>query len=88
MSILALNNLLRKKSTETYTPIGCIDFLNETEEIIEGAWRQEVICTSVAGLQLAGPYRTNTTAEEVRNKLKLHFKGPGQIPFQWRVFSK
>ena len=46
------------------------------------------MCTNVAGLQLAGPYRTNTTAEEFRNELKFHLKGSSQIPFQWRVISK
>ena len=88
MASLALHNLLRTKSRESYTPIGSIDFENDTGEIVEGTWRQEVISTNVAGLQPAAPCRTSFTAEEVRNELKLHLNGPGQIPFQWRVLNK
>ena len=82
MASLALHNLLRTKSRESYTPIGSIDFENDTGEIVEGTWRQEVISTNVAGLQPAAPCRTSFTAEEVQNESKLHFNGPGQIPFQ------
>ena len=81
MASLILHNLLRTKSRKSYTPIGSIDFENDTGEIVEGTRRQE-------GLQLAAPCRTSITAEEVRNELKLHFNGLGQIPFQWRVLNK
>ena len=82
MASLALHDLLRTKSSESYTPIGSIDFENDTGEIVEGTWRQEVISTNVAGLQPAAPCRTSFTAEEVQNESKLHFNGPRQIPFQ------
>ena len=35
MASLVLQNLLRTKSRESYTPIGSIDFENETGEVIE-----------------------------------------------------
>ena len=81
MASLALHNL-RTKSRENYTPIGSIDFENDTGKIVEGTWRQEVISTNVAGLQYATHCRTGITVEDVQNELKLHFNGPGQIPFQ------
>ena len=40
MASLALHNLLRTKSRESYTPIGSIDFENDTGEIVEGTWHQ------------------------------------------------
>ena len=60
MASLPLHNLLRTKSRESYTPIGNIDFENDTGEIVEGTWRQEIISTNVAGLQPAAPCRTST----------------------------
>ena len=88
MASLVLHSLLRIKSRESYTPIGSIDFENETGEVIEGTWHQEVVCTNVADLQPSAPCRASMAAEEVRNEFKLHFNGPGQIPFQWRVLHK
>ena len=82
MASLALHNLLRTKSRESYTPIGSINFENDAGEIVEGSGRQEVISTNVADLRPETPCRTSITAEEVRNELKLHFNRPGQIPFQ------
>lgn len=76
------------KSRESYTSIGSINFENKTGEIIEGTWLQEVSSTNVADLQRAAPCRTSIIAEEVLNKLKLHFKWQGQIPFQWRALNK
>ena len=88
MASLVLHNVLRTKSRESYTSIGSIDFENETGEVIEGTWHQEVVCTNVADLQPSAPCRASMAAEEVRNEFKLHFNGPGQIPFQWRVLHK
>ena len=88
MASLVLHNLLRTKSRESYTSIGSINFENKTGEIIEGTWLQEVSSTNVADLQRAAPCRTSIIAEEVLNKLKLHFKWQGQIPFQWRALNK
>ena len=88
MASLVLHNLLRTKSRESYTPIRSIDFENETGEVIEGTWHQEVVCTNVADLQPSATCRASMAAEEVRNEFKLHFNGPGQIPFQWRVLHK
>ena len=36
LASLALHNLLRTKSRESYTPTGSIDFENDTGEILEG----------------------------------------------------
>ena len=88
MASLVLHNLLRTKSRESYTPIGSIDFENETGEVIEGTWHQEVVCANFADLQPSAPCRASMAAEEVRNEFKLHFNGPCQIPFQWRVLHK
>ena len=88
LASLALHNLVRTKSRESYTPTGSIDFENDAGEILEGTRRQEVISTNVAGLQPAAPCRTGFTAEKGRDELKLHFNRPGQIPFQWRVLNK
>ena len=65
MASLALHNQLKTKSRESSTPIGSIGFENDTGEIVEGTWRQEVISTNVTGLQPAAPCRTSFTAEEV-----------------------
>ena len=40
MASLTLHNLLRTKSRESYTPIGSIDFENDTGEIVEATWHQ------------------------------------------------
>ena len=50
MTSLALHNLLRTKSRESYTPINSIDFEKYTGEIVEGTWRKEVVSTNVVGL--------------------------------------
>ena len=65
MANLTSHNLLRTKSRESYTPIGSIGFENDTGEIVEGTWLQEVISTNVASLQPAAPCRISITAEEV-----------------------
>ena len=65
MASLALHDLLRTKSRESYAPTGSIGFDNDTGEILEGTWRQEVISTNVVGLQPVAPCRTRITAEEV-----------------------
>ena len=89
MTSLALHNLLRTKSRESYTPINSIDFEKYTGEIVEGTWRKEVVSTNVVGLQPAAPCRTVITAEEAQNEMKLRFNGPGQIQWvQWRVLNK
>ena len=38
MASLALHDLLRTKSRESYAPTGSIDFDNDTGEIVEGTW--------------------------------------------------
>ena len=74
MTSLVLHDLSQTKSRESYTPIGSIDFENETGDIIEETCCQEVISTNVSGLQPAVPCRRSVTAEEVRNGLKLYLK--------------
>lgn len=79
MGSLALHNLLHTKYRESYKPTDSIDFENELGEIIEGTFRKVI---HAAGLQPAIACRKSSTAEEIQSKLKLHFNGTGQIPFQ------
>ena len=76
MASLALHNMLRTKSSESYTPLGFID--TETNDgVIEGAW-SEGTALSLATSEDMRYGRTSLTGKE-------YFNGPGQVPRQWDI---
>ena len=80
MANLALHNMLRTKSTESYTPVGFID--SETNDgIIEGTWR-EGTAPNLPPLEDMRYGRTSLAGKDIRRKLCEYFNGPDQIPWQ------
>ena len=83
MASLALHNMLRTKSSESYTPVGFID--TETNDgIIEGTWR-EGTAPNLAPLPDMRYGRTSLAGKDIKRKLCEYFNGPGQIPWQWVI---
>ncbi len=83
MAALALHNLLRSKSSDSYTPKGFADEV-QGDMIIEGHWRDVNQCSNMQPLP---PWRQGNnnakSAADMRDKLADHFCGPGQVPWQW-----
>ena len=78
MVSLALHNMLRSKSSESYTPVGFID--TETNDgVIEGVWR-EGTAPNLAPLEDMRYGRTSLAGKDIRQKLCEYFNGPGQVP--------
>ena len=88
MASLALHNMLRTKSSESYTPGGFIDQEDESGEVLPGNWRQDSAAPNMVDLQIHPPHRKNISAENIRTKFLEHFNGPGQVPWQWNVLLK
>ena len=85
LASLALHNMLRTKSSESYTPTGFIDFEIENGNVIPGSWREDGMLNNIKPIKCQTPHRPNLTAEKIREKFMIHFNGPGQIPWQWKV---
>ena len=80
---LAHHNMLRTKSSESYTPVGFID--TETNYgVIEGTWR-EYNAPNLAALEHMRYGRTSLADKNVRQKLSEYFNGLGQAPWQWGI---
>lgn len=86
MASLALHNMLRTKSRESYTPAGFVDQENEGV-VVGGSWR-DTSAPNIVPLQPAPPSRKNASAEAVREKFCNYFNGPGQVPWQWNVLTR
>ena len=83
MASLALHNMLRTKSTESYTPVGFID--TETNDgAIEGTWR-EGTAPNLAPSEDIRYGRTSLAGKDIRQKLCECFNGPGQVPWQCAI---
>eukprot|EP00111_Clytia_hemisphaerica_P003777 TCONS_00010849-protein len=88
LASLVIHNMLRELSTDSYTPEGFIDEVNEeTGEVTEGAWREQNLA-DLAFLELQRNRRNNAynrTASQVREMFADHFFGPGQVQWQWNM---
>ena len=89
LAALSLHNLLRTKSSESYTPRGFADEI-EGDKVIDGQWRAENSCANM--LPLPPRRHGNNTAKsagDLREIFADHFYGPGQVPWQWNhILSK
>lgn len=84
MAALALHNLLRTKSSDSYTPKGYADEIIG-DDIIEGQWRHVNSNNSIIEALPPRKHGNNAkkSAEDVRDIFANHFYGPGQLPWQW-----
>ena len=85
LASVALRNLLREKSRESYTPSEFIDDEMSNGDIRLGAWRSDDQPIFTHSLPKTKSSHSPKSAEKVRNILADHFYGPGQIPWQWNV---
>ena len=79
MVSLALHNMLRTKSSESYTPTGFVDFEIPNGNVIQGEWR-ECSTLKLSPLQCENVGRQSLSGKPVRQKLCNYFNGPGQAP--------
>eukprot|EP00794_Sanderia_malayensis_P017912 gene17912-biopygen12902 len=84
LAALVLHNLLRTKSSESYTPLGFADAIVDGD-VIEGDWRSTASASALRDLP-ARRHGNNSTksAETLRDTFADHFYGPGQVPWQWK----
>ena len=78
MASLALHNLLRKKSKDSYTPVGFIDQYIEGS-ITNGSWRY-MATPDIIPLEFAPRARNISTTGAKKEKFCNYFNGPGQVP--------
>ena len=86
LAAVALHNLFRTKSAESYTPPNFVDEIDEMKNVKEGTWRQDN--TQNVMLPLPSSRQCNKylkNAEAVRSFLADYFYGPGQVPWQWNA---
>ena len=84
MASLALHNLLRTKSRDSYTPVGYTDQEGADGVVVPGNWREEAASANIVPLESSRRGRVNLKAEEIRHAFCEHFNGPGQLPWQWK----
>ena len=87
LASLALHNMLRTKSSESYTPPGYADeIVNDT--LIDGSWREQ---NPPSILEPLLPRRsgnnTKIKAEQIRSIFADYFYGPGEVPCQWKLLT-
>ena len=86
LATLALHNMLRDISADTYTPDGFIDMETDDGEVQLGSWREESLIDFVLhDLPVNKSNRASASAEYVREVFADHFYGPGQVPWQWKM---
>ena len=77
---LALHNMFRQLSYESYTPEGYTDMETESEDIIEGEWRKETVGASVLqSLPKSNTRKATKHAQSIRYAFANHFWKPGQV---------
>eukprot|EP00795_Rhopilema_esculentum_P003927 gene3927-15253_t len=83
LASLVLHNMLRTKSSDSYTPKGIADEI-QGDMVVDGQWRDE---NSDRNMQPLPPRRHGNNnakeAAELRDIFADHFYGPGQVPWQW-----
>ena len=87
MASLALPNMLRTKSSQSYTPTGFIDFEVANGNVVQGGWR-ECSTPNLVPLQCENGGRQSLSGKQIRQKLCDYFNGLAQVPWQWGVLVK
>lgn len=85
LASIALHNMLRTKSRESYTPPGFIDEVSINGEMTEGEWRNYTVPANIQPLPSTYARRATSEAIKIRNLFKEYFMGPGSVPWQWNI---
>ena len=86
MASLALHNMLRTESQESYTPQGFID--SEVDGILtEGDWRNDA-APNIAPIKRERGGSASLDGENIRNIFCDFCNGPGQLPWQWEIINR
>ena len=88
MASLALHNMLRTKSAQSYTPLGFIDQEDENSNFIPGDWRTNSLAPNLADLEILPAQRVSSSGEEIRTAFLEYFAGSGQVSWQWNMLFK
>ena len=82
---LLFHNMFRQLSYESHTPEGFIDMETESEDIVEGEWREENVAASVLqSLPKSNTRKATKHGQHIRDAFANPFWGSGQIPWQWK----
>ena len=84
LATVALHNMLRMESKESYTFNGLLDAEGDDGNIIRGEWRSDA-SNFTKSLPMNKSNRASVSAERIRNILADHFYRVGRIPWQWNV---
>eukprot|EP00794_Sanderia_malayensis_P003933 gene3933-biopygen2431 len=89
LAALALHNLLRTKSSESYTPRGFADEI-QGDKVIDGQSSVENASANMLPFPLRKDGNNNAkTAADLCGIFADNFHGPGQAPWQWKhIMSK
>ena len=88
MVSLVLQNVLKTKSRDSYTPVGFTDQIAVNGNTVERIWRESAASLNFAPLQTSRKGRVNSKAEKIRKTFCNHFNIPDQVPWQWSVLNK
>ena len=86
-SCLILYIFLRSESTsgKIYIPPNLLDFEDMSDNIIPGAWRNDVPKDSWLDLEPSVNRNPSRQAKDVREEFKRFFMNEGTVPWQWRA---
>ena len=77
MAALALHNLLRLKSRDSYTPKGSVDEIQNNGSLLQGEWRKN---------SRESRYRKMTLIfRKIRISLLEYVNAPGKVPWYLKV---
>ena len=83
MASLPLHNIVRTKTSESYTPVGFID-TETNDSVIEGTWRKKTP-PDLTLLKDTCYGRTSLPYKDERKKACQYFGGPDQVSWQWGI---
>lgn len=86
LASIVLHNMLRETSTQSYTPETYVDTFEENGELIPGDWREEANIDFLRSIPCTKSNRAPLKAEQVRERFADYFYGPGEVPWQWKLF--
>jgi len=83
LASIALHNLLRTKSRESYTPYGFADSVDIDGNIQEGLWRENEQPAFMSSIPPTRSRNSAITALKIRESFKDYFCTQGSVPWQW-----
>ncbi|CAB4018963.1 Hypothetical predicted protein [Paramuricea clavata] len=85
LATLALHNFLRAKVPNRYIPKRSVDREDQLGRTRNGSWRIDHVASNLPAFPNSRKGRAAVKAEEMREILCEHFKGAGQVPWQWNT---